>query len=110
EYCWNLQPAAHTGRGALSARGLRHAAGHTAFGQGVASMINRLWLAWACIMLGAQAHAASVLPNYQQVRQDYRASDVLVLDRQGELLQRLRQYYAGRRGDWIELEKISPAL
>ena len=74
-------------------------------------MMIRWVLAWVCwAALGAQAFAASVLPDYSQVRQAYRASDILVLDRHGELVQRLRQDYAGRRGDWVELAQVSPAL
>lgn len=53
---------------------------------------------------------ASALPTYQQVRQDFRPSDTLVLDRNGELLQRVRTDTAVRRGQWTVLADISPAL
>ncbi len=52
----------------------------------------------------------AALPSFAQVRQDYRASDVRVLDRHGELLQRVRQDFQGRRGDWLALDDVSPAL
>lgn len=45
-----------------------------------------------------------------QVKETYRASDILVLDHGGQLLQRVRVDYQGRRGDWVALEDISPAL
>lgn len=52
----------------------------------------------------------AALPSYRQLRQGYRASDVRVLDRRGELLQRVRQDFRGRRGDWLALDDVSPAL
>ncbi|MBS0343140.1 MAG: penicillin-binding protein 1C, partial [Proteobacteria bacterium] len=58
---------------------------------------------------GAQA-TASALPTYQQVRQDFRPSDTLVQDRNGELLQRVRTDTSVRRGQWVALADISPAL
>lgn len=50
------------------------------------------------------------LPSVEQVRQAYRTSDALVMDRQGRPLQRVRQDFLGRRGDWLPLSSISPAL
>lgn len=60
------------------------------------------------IACGAQAMAA--LPSYQQVRQEFQPSDTLVVDRNGELLQRIRTDAAVRRGRWVALADISPAL
>jgi penicillin-binding protein 1C len=60
-----------------------------------------LWL-WA-----AQAGAA---PNFNEVKATYRSSDTLVLDRQGELLQRVRTDNSVRKGTWVGLQDISPAL
>jgi penicillin-binding protein 1C len=62
----------------------------------------------ACVLACAPALAA--LPTYQQVKEAYRASDVRVLDRHAGLLQRVRRDYQGRRGDWVALDDISPAL
>ncbi len=66
-------------------------------------------LAAMVLALGFQAEA-SALPSYQEVRQGYRASDILVLDRTGQLLERVRSDFQARRGDWIELDDISVAL
>ncbi|MEO6985246.1 MAG: penicillin-binding protein 1C [Paralcaligenes sp.] len=70
------------------------------------------WLKAGALVLCTLAWAPSLaaLPSYQQARQAYRASDVRVLDRHAELLQRVRRDYQGRRGDWLELSDISPAL
>lgn len=58
------------------------------------------------VAFAAPAH----VPEFQEVRDRYRASDVLVLDRNGLPLQRVRADYTGRRGDWLTLSEISPAL
>ena len=60
--------------------------------------------AWACV------GAAWALPSYDKVRQAYRASDIVVQDRAGKPLQRVRADFHGRRGDWLALRDISPAL
>lgn len=54
--------------------------------------------------------AAAGLPSYQEVKGRYQASDVLVLDKAGELLQRVRTDFQTRRGDWVALDDISIAL
>jgi penicillin-binding protein 1C len=64
----------------------------------------------AALWAAAGADSGAALPAYRQARLDYRASDVRILDRDGALLQRVRLDYRGRRGDWIELRDISPAL
>jgi penicillin-binding protein 1C len=53
---------------------------------------------------------ACALPAYSEVRQTYRSSDTLVLDRRGELLQRVRTDNSVRRGQWMALQDVSPAL
>ena len=62
-----------------------------------------LWLA-----LGA--HAAWALPTYEQVRRDHHPSDTLLLSREGEVLHRLRTDTSVRRGAWVALADVSPAL
>src|SRR6478736_1605780 len=70
-----------------------------------------LLLCCAALLLGCSAQAvASALPTYQQVRQDFHPSDTLVRDRNGELLQRVRTDTTVRRGQWVALADISPAL
>jgi len=59
-------------------------------------------------LLAAPAWAA--LASFDELRRDFRPSDTAVLDRDGVLLQRLRTDASVRRGDWIALADISPAL
>jgi penicillin-binding protein 1C len=61
-------------------------------------------LALAC---GTAGHA---LPSFEAVKNDYRSSDSLLLDRDGEVLQRLRTDLTVRRGQWVALGDVSPAL
>jgi penicillin-binding protein 1C len=44
------------------------------------------------------------------VKREFRPSDTLVLDRSGEVVQRLRTDATVRRGQWVALPDISPAL
>nr|WP_239467305.1 penicillin-binding protein 1C [Rhodoferax koreense] len=59
----------------------------------------------AMLATGAQA-----LPSFEEVRRDFRPSDSLLLDRNGEVLQRLRTDSSVRRGQWLALGDVSPAL
>jgi penicillin-binding protein 1C len=59
-------------------------------------------------LLAAPAWAG--LATFDEVRRDFRPSDAAVLDRDGLLLQRVRTDASVRRGDWIALANISPAL
>lgn len=61
-------------------------------------------------VLLACAGAAAAVPSYEEVRAAYRPSDVLVVDRHGQLLQRLRGDATVRRGQWTALADVSPAL
>src|SRR5690606_9573944 len=67
------------------------------------------WGSVAMLALGAPA-MADELPGYDEVRLAAQASDVLVLDRSGQLLERVRRNYKERRGDWVKLDDISVAL
>jgi len=58
----------------------------------------------------ASTGAARAVASFEQVRQDFRASDTAVLDRHGELLQRVRSDATVRRGQWTVLADVSPAL
>lgn len=66
--------------------------------------------ALAGAVLLACAGAAAAVPSYDEVRATYRPSDVLVVDRHGQLLQRLRDDATVRRGQWTALADVSPAL
>ncbi len=58
-------------------------------------------------VLGATAHA---LPTFDEVKRSHQPSDTVILDRQGEVIHRLRTDATIRRGQWIALADISPAL
>jgi penicillin-binding protein 1C len=50
------------------------------------------------------------LPSYGEVKSGYTASDTVVLDRDGEIIHRLRTDATVRRGQWVPLADVSPAL
>jgi penicillin-binding protein 1C len=56
------------------------------------------------------AAPAWALPSFDEVRREHRPSDTLILDRNGEVIQRLRTDASVRRGQWVALPDISPAL
>jgi len=56
------------------------------------------------------AHPAWAVATFDEVKRDFKPSETLVLDRNGELLQRLRTDKAVRRGQWVALPDVSPAL
>jgi penicillin-binding protein 1C len=62
----------------------------------------------ACVQ-PALAVAAGAL-SFDEVKRGFRSSDTAVLDRNGELLQRVRTDSTVRRGQWIALADVSPAL
>lgn len=71
------------------------------------------WLARAAavaVAWTALAPAAQALPSYDEVRRDFRPSDTLILSREGEVVQRLRTDATVRRGQWVALADVSPAL
>lgn len=53
---------------------------------------------------------ATATPSFDTVRAAHAPSERVVLDRQGEVIHRLRTDPAARRGPWTPLEQISPAL
>ena len=53
---------------------------------------------------------AAAAPSFAEVKLAYQPSDTLVLDRQGEVIQRIRTDPKVRRGQWIALADVSPAL
>jgi penicillin-binding protein 1C len=62
------------------------------------------------VAIGCAGSVAWALPSFEQVRDAYRSSDTLVLDRHGALLQALRTERTGLRGEWAALSQVSPAL
>ena len=64
----------------------------------------------AALLWGAACSAAWALPTFEEVRSAHRPSETLLLSREGEVLQRLRTDASVRRGEWVALQDISPAL
>ncbi len=68
----------------------------------------RTTLAAACLAACLGAHAA--IPSFDQVRASTRSSETVLLDRHGAPVQSVRTDLHARRGAWVPLAQISPAL
>ena len=64
----------------------------------------------AIVFIAAHAHSTWATTLFDQVKAGYRPSDTLILDRNSELLHRLRTDATVRRGQWTALADISPTL
>ncbi len=65
-------------------------------------------VAAACLLMSAvTAHA---VPGFREVRDNWRSADIVVTDRHGETVARVRDDFKARRGDWVTLVDTSPAL
>ena len=62
------------------------------------------------VLVALWATPALALPTFDEVRQDFRSSETQVLSREGEAIQRIRTDASVRRGQWISLTDVSPAL
>ncbi|RZM02087.1 MAG: penicillin-binding protein 1C [Variovorax sp.] len=62
------------------------------------------------LALCLHAPPAAALAGFDAVRAGFRPSDIAVLDREGVPLQRVRVDTGARRGQWIALADVSPAL
>uniref|UniRef100_C5CRR2 peptidoglycan glycosyltransferase n=1 Tax=Variovorax paradoxus (strain S110) TaxID=543728 RepID=C5CRR2_VARPS len=69
---------------------------------------SRLAAALAAIACALPVAAGAV--SFDEVKREFRPSDTAVLDRNGELLQRVRTDASVRRGQWVALADVSPAL
>jgi penicillin-binding protein 1C len=67
-------------------------------------------LALILFLTGGVSSAAHAVATFDEVKRDFKPSDTVVLDRNGEVLQRLRTDSAVRRGQWVALPDVSPAL
>jgi penicillin-binding protein 1C len=70
----------------------------------------RLRCTAAALTLWLVASPAGAAPRFSEVKAQFQPSDSVVLDRHGEVLQRLRTDSTVRRGQWVALSDISPAL
>ena len=61
-------------------------------------------------MLLLAALPAFALPSFDEVKRAHRPSDTQLVDRHGEPLQTVRSDAAVRRGAWVALDELSPAL
>lgn len=77
-------------------------------GTRLATAALRILLPWL-LVLGLPS-VAGALPSYHEVKSSHRPSDVLLLDRHGEPIGRVRMDFQVRRGEWVPLNKISVAL
>ncbi|MFL6699066.1 MAG: penicillin-binding protein 1C [Vitreoscilla sp.] len=68
----------------------------------------RATLVAACLATALGARAAT--PSFEQVRAAYRSSETMLLDRHGAPVQTVRTDSHARRGAWVPLGQISPAL
>ena len=71
--------------------------------------MNALRATVAIALLGVAA-VAHALPSFEEVRRNWQPSDTTVVDRHGEFLQRIRTDATVRRGQWVALQDVSPAL
>ncbi len=74
-------------------------------------MTTRAWratLAAACLAACGAVHAAPL--SFEQVRGAYRTSETVLLDRHGQPVQTVRTDLHARRGAWVPLAQVSPAL
>ena len=62
------------------------------------------------LLIAGYDHSALGMPSFNQVKADFQPSDTLILDRHGEIIQRLRTDASVRRGQWVALADVSPAL
>ena len=61
-------------------------------------------------LIASHAHTASAAATFDEIKRDFRPSDTLILDRSGEVVQRVRTDSTVRRGQWVALGDVSPAL
>ena len=82
-------------------------------GEGEAFAMKARRLAIRCPLIAlvfAMPLAAHALPSFESVHAQWRSSDWVLLSRQGIPLQRVRIDDTERRGEWVALADVSPAL
>lgn len=67
-------------------------------------------LAFFLLLAGGTNSPAWAVATFDEVKREFRPSDTLILDRNGEVIQRLRTDNTVRRGQWVALADVSPAL
>ena len=64
----------------------------------------------AIFFIAVQANNTLATPSFEEVKSAFQPSDVQILDKNGEWLHSLRTDKTVRRGQWVALADISPAL
>ncbi len=64
----------------------------------------------ALFLIAACPRICWATASFEGVKQGYKPSDTLILARDGEVIQRLRTDNTVRRGQWVALADVSPAL
>ena len=64
----------------------------------------------ATLLIATCANPGWATTTFDEVKHQFRPSDALILDRDGNVIQRLRTDVSVRRGQWVALADISPAL
>lgn len=84
---------------------------HSQAGEGrTPSALVRLVPGLALAALLCTPTPAHAVPTFAEVRADWRSADIVVVDRHGEPLARVRDDFRARRGDWVTLAETSPAM
>ena len=67
-------------------------------------------LSIALFLIAACARISCAAATFDDVRRDFKPSDTLILASNGEVIQRVRTDASVRRGQWVALADVSPAL
>lgn len=84
--------------------------------RGLSFLSSRFFGFWDLVllllMLIGMSHSihAQPIPDFKDVKQHYLSSDSQVIDKNGQLLQMVRVNWQQRRGQWLDLKQVSPAL
>ncbi len=70
----------------------------------------RLGCFFTLFLIAITARPAWAIATFDEIKRGFQPSDMLVLSREGEVLQRVRTDPRVRRGQWVALADISPAL
>ncbi len=62
------------------------------------------------LLYAATTGVAQAVPAFSAVRDSWRSADIVVTDRHGETVARVRDDFKARRGEWVTLTDTSPAL
>ena len=65
---------------------------------------------FALFLIAIRARICWATDSFDTVKQGFKPSDTLVLASNGEIIQRLRTDSTVRRGQWVALADVSPAL